>query len=338
MKAKKIIALTLACSMMMGVVAGCSKVSKVSNKSMTKAADKLDAVVYEDYEEFLEDGEDDIEDGVLVTLDKDAIEDALDEYDFDEDEIDDAVDMINDILDTDIDFSIDDIEEMALYGKVDDEPNVCVVAYIDLGNDEIAGQLFQGILDAQDDINDYVEDALEYMELDDIDYFSDFEFDLEQLSKDEFYFNGKDKGYLKTCVTIDRIEEFIEEDLPDILDDADLDVDEDDIEDVIDELEDEMPFEVAAFGVYFNGSKIVVTMIVSDDDDFIDDYESFMKTIGLASPTKVKLSDYAIKLAIVTLVPNVTNYINRATYAASQVAAHNQSIDEVTAMIDEYDY
>lgn len=327
MKTRKVVALVLCASMMMGIFAGCSKVSKVDNKKMEKAADKLDADVIDDVDDM-----DDVdpEDGVLLTLDKDAIEEYTE--DIDDDDIEEVLDLLNDYLDTDMELDLDEIEECSMFVYGDGEENMAVVAYIDIGNEEFAGQLFKGILDAQDDINDMIEDvADEY----DIDALEDFELNLKKLSKDEFYFNGKNKGYLKFGASKDEIIEAAEE----ILDEygSDLGASKSDIKDAKKSLKKELKYETVGFGVYFSGSSIVVTFILAEDEDFISDYETFMKTIGLDSVTKQKLSDYGKQLILPVggvMVMNISSYLNKARYAASQVEAHNREIEDVVAAID----
>ncbi|MCQ2527587.1 MAG: hypothetical protein MJ108_00545 [Saccharofermentans sp.] len=327
MKTRKIVALVLCASMMMGVFAGCSKVNKVNNKKMEKAANKLDIDVIDDVDDM-----DDVdpEDGVLLTLDKDALEDLLE--DVDSDDIDEVIDVLNDYLDTDMEFDIDEIEEVSLFAYGDGEENMAIVAYIDIGNDELAGQLFNGIVDMQDDVNDFIEDvADEY----DVDALEDFEFNLKKFSKDEYYFNGKNKGYLKFGTNKDDLIETMEEFLDEY--GSDLGASKSDIKDAKKSLKKEIKFETAGFGIYFNGSSIVVTFIFAEDDDFINDYETFMKTIGLDSVTKQKLSDYSKELILpVGLVSfaNIASYIAKAQYAASQVEAHNSEIDKVVAEIE----
>lgn len=330
MKSKKIIATVLCASMLLGIFTGCSKVGKVDNKKMEKAANKLDVDVFDDVDD-MEDA--DPEDGVLLTLDKDAMEDVLE--DVDDDDIEEVLDVLNDYLDTDMELDLDDIEECSVFVYGDGKENMAVVAYIDLGNDKIAGQLFKGILDAQDDIND---DITVLAGDEDIDIFDDFEFDLNELSKDEFYFNGKNKGYLKFGISKDDFVEVI----ADFIDDygKEMGASKSEIKEFKEELEDELNFEKMGGGIYFNGSSIVVTYIAAEDDDFISDYETFMKTIGLDSVTKQDLSDYAKENIMLPmggiLVMNVGAYLNRAKYAASEVRAHNERIDEVVAEIDSY--
>lgn len=330
MKKRKIVALLLSASMVMGAFTGCSKVKKVNQKSMEKAAEKFDAEVYDDVDDMEDIESDDLEDGVLLEFDNDAISDFVDDN-MDEDDIEEAIDMINEFLDTDIEIDLDDIEEASSYIRAEDG-NVMVIAQIDLGNEDVMGELFNGILDAQDDANDLIEDYLD--ELEDVEYFEDFEINLENLSRDEYYFNGNNVGYLKMSVTVEDIENFIEEDLPGIIDDLDMDIDEDDLEDVIDDVLDEFDFDIIAGGLYFNGSTVVLTAVFSDDEDFTADYEAYMKSLGLASPTDAELSDYGEKLVLGSLIPNIFSYITRARYAAEAVAQHNAEIEAVVAEID----
>lgn len=334
MKVRKLVALVLSASMLMGVVAGCSKVKKVDQKSMDKAADKLEAKTYDDYEDLMDVSEKDLKKGVYLSLDRDGIEDILDDLDDEVEEFDEVLEIINDSLDSDLDYDFDDLQEASLYARVD-KNSTCAVLYIDCGNDEIAADIFNTILDLQEDANDELEDILDDL---DMDYFEDFELDLNNLGKDEFYFNHKDTGYLKFCVTIEDIEDYVDNDLPEILDEIDLDVDEDDIEDELDEMMDEIPFDLAAGGIYFNGSVIVVTFIFSDDDDFIDDYDSFMKTIGLSSPTDVYLSDYTKKLITFTVFSNVARYITRARSVAESKALTQDYYPVGETIPDLYEY
>ena len=294
MKNKKIVAIVLSASMLMGVFTGCSKVKKVNLKSMDKAAEKAEAETYDDVEEFFEDGEDDLEDGVYLTLDEDSIEDLIDEANIDEDDIEDIIDEINDYLDADIDFSIDDLTEASVYLKVDDE-NIAVVAYVDVGESNLASEAF-AILTNEDNLED-AQDELEDL-ADEVDYdLGDFTLDLDKLSGDEYY-NGKNSGYIKFCFTQDFLDDIVENDITEAFEEADLDDYLEDVEDMA----DEMPYDLIAGGVYYNGGVIVITFIATDDDDMIDDYESFMSTIGLKSPTKVKPSKYVREVITTALV------------------------------------
>lgn len=288
MKTKKIVALLLSTTMLLGCVAGCSKVKKVDEKSMEKAADKVEVDVEEisDIDDLEDFDSDDLEDGILFTIDPDMIEDVMEEEHMDEDDIEEAIDMINDMMDAEIEFEIDDIEEISVYAQVDGD-NVAVVVYANLGDSNLASEAFRIMADSTEDINDELEDLA-----DDADYDLDgYEFNLKKLSGKEYY-NGKNSGYIKLCLTPDDIQDIIENEFKDAVEKADLDIDEDDIDDMADEIIDEIPYDIMAGGVYYNGGSLVVTFIASDDDDMIDQYDKFMKSIGLASPTDVKPSKY----------------------------------------------
>ena len=320
MNSKKIIAVLLSATMLMAAVTGCTKVKKVDLKSMDKAAEKVEAETYDDVEEFLDDGEDDLEDGVYLTMDEDAIEDVIDEIGIDDDDLEDIIDEINDYLDADIDFSLDDLTEAAVYLKVDDE-NVALVAYIDVGESNLASEVF-GIVTNEDNLED-AQDELEDL-ADEVDYDLDgFTIDLDKLGSDEYY-NGKNSGYIKFCITQDFLEDLVENDITEAFEEADLDDYLEDVEDMA----DEMPYDVMAGGIYYNGGVIVVTFIATDDEDMIEDYESFMSTIGLKSPTKVKPSKYLRELITTALVVS-------ASYEDQMKSSrHNAEITDVVAEID----
>lgn len=293
MKTKKIVALLLCATMLMGVVTGCKKVKKVDQASMEKAAEKVDIEVEEisDMDDLEDFDEDDLEDGVLFTIDSDMVEEIMEANRIDEDEIEDMIDEVNEFLDADIEFELDDIEEMSVYSQVDGE-NVAVVVYVNVGDSNIASEAFRILVDNAEDANDALEDFADMADYD----LDGYTINLKKLSGKEYY-NGKNAGYLKLCITPDDIKDFMEKDLMDALEAADADIDEDDIEDAIDEIDDVIPYDVMAGGVYYNGGSIIVTFIASDDDDMIAQYDKYLKSIGLASPTDVKPSKYLKKSA-----------------------------------------
>lgn len=333
MKIRKIIASFLCASMLLGSFAGCKKgeaskkskkdkekkkiekVVKVNNEAMREAADKLNADIIdvEEAKDFMSG------DCVLLVVDNPSAEDV--DYEDAQDEIDEFIDILNDYFNSDMELNLEDIKEFSWFQVNDGATNIAFTFYADLGNEEVAGQLFNGLMDSQDDLNDYLDIISAGSG---VKSFKSLELDFKKFSDEEFYFDGKDIGYWKLCASdeelIDSFCSFLENSS------EELDISKSDIDSLREKYKDEIRFGKVGFGIYFNGSSFVFTAIVSEDNDFISDYETFINTIGLEPITNMNLSDYCkdnILPLSTLLILNISTYLDRAKAAATYVDTYD---------------
>ena len=113
MKNTKVIACVLSAAMLAGVFSGCSgkKVTNISTEEFTKACDKTLKLEEVDIEDITDLEQEDLEDGIYLSLEQEDIEDMG---------IGDYIDMYLKSLDLDDIIEAEDIESAAVAAKMSD--------------------------------------------------------------------------------------------------------------------------------------------------------------------------------------------------------------------------
>ena len=314
MKNTKVIACVLSAAMLAGVFSGCSgkKVTNISTEEFTKACDKTLKLEEVDIEDITDLEQEDLEDGIYLSLEQEDIEDMG---------IGDYIDMYLKSLDLDDIIEAEDIESAAVAAKMSD-PSVIyeVEEPEDLEDVELEGayalQLTLADDDKAADIMEFIADKLDDLDLD----------VKKDLSKQEYY-AGKNDGYLKVHVEVDKLVKIVleNEDFQDALEDSDM---EDEITEALEALTGEAVVTVEVSGA---NVLILVGFGVNTDASTLGD---FVKAFGASDPTKIPHNQKVGEALVEGVADAVATYIEKAQEAAERVRQHNDEIQVVDDAIE----
>ena len=263
MKAKKIMAVLLAVSVI-GSVAGCAKVKKISEEDFISACESMGAEEVDPEDD--EPDSDALEDGVYMIMDHDYLEEHEDDF---TSALSSSVGMYGvDVPDADAILEIDDVEEIVVFAKMDE--NIDDISdsedISDLDVDAVVGMhITLTDADKVEDIMNGLSDTLDEMGV-----------NVEDLSSDEYYV-GKNEGYLRFNIAAeDLIASFVDSDTAAYL--ALLDAD-------IEEYLDGMTGDIAV-ATYINGEDMVIVFgaAVNNTVEYLDEFCGYLK---IDTPSKL---------------------------------------------------
>lgn len=261
MKAKKIMAVLLAVSVI-GSVAGCAKVKKITADDFIAACEKLGAEE-KDYDDATAADESDFEDGIYTVLDSDQVAEF-----YSQTENSSAGMMGVSAPDFNSIIEADDIEQMVVLIRAEQNFDSISEAddLADLDVDAVVA--IHVTLTGADMVEDIMDGLVE--NLDDIDI------DVENLSSDEYYV-GKNEGYLRCNISAeDLIAAYNDSDIAGYLEAMDAGVG-DSLEGLTGNV---------SVATYINGENMVVLVgaAVNNTTVSLDDFCGY---IGLQSPSKL---------------------------------------------------
>ncbi len=261
MKMKKIMAAVLAVSVMASV-AGCAKVKKITLDDFVAACEKMGAEEIDPDESGVD--SDDYADGIYTIMDHDYIEDHADDF-----TMSSELSMLGSSApDVDSIIDADDIDQMALFVKLDENTddvsdpedfsdldiNGVAAVHITLTEADMAEEIMGNIADLLDDLD----------------------IDVEELDSNEYYV-GKNEGYLKFNISAeDLAASFAESETAGYLEMLDVDVEE---------ITEGITGSISV-ATYINGENMVVIIggAVNNDPEYLDE---FCGNLGIPTPSSL---------------------------------------------------
>jgi hypothetical protein len=296
MKLRKAVALLLTVSVV-GSVAGCSKVKKVTQEDFISACEAMGAEEV-DPDDFSTLDDSDYGDGVYSILDHDYIEENLtsDTEDLSTNTMGMTAPDFTEIIDP------DDIEEMVAFvleeQNVSDVEDVGDVEDVDV-NAVVACHMTLSSADMTEELMGNLADFLD-----------EYDIDVEELSSNEYYV-GKNEAYLMVNVDAEMLKSaFLESDTYDLL----TQFSEEDIESAIEGLSGSV-----CVGFYINGENavLVIGAFVNNEPDSLSD---FVSDLGLTDPSTLP-SNEMVAEAIIGYVDDTVGTM--LSMFASMMAAYS---------------
>ena len=275
----KVIACVLAVTMLAGIFAGCSKTTKVTQKSFINACKKLKLEEIDPEDADRNSGMEALEDGLYTIKDGDYLEDAPEEVadyleSFGLDEIID-VDDVKSVSIAARGSGLDDLQDMSDPEELEDaKTDIAFATLIELDEDYVK------------DVMDYVEDQLDT-----------YDITTKNLSNKE-YLSSKNNGYYRLHVDISKLTKLLLEN-DDLMELIGAYYDEDDFEDLCKALSGDIAFslEVNKDSIFIIGGFSLNTKP--------SELNSFSSAFGASNPAKIPMNNKFVEEVIENLIANM---------------------------------
>ena len=287
MKRAKIISCLVAASMVLGLLAGCGKTSKVTTEQFEKACEKLGC---DEFDSEDNPDADDIEDGIYIIMDEDDIEDN-------EDQINESLGLIgfDDVVEA------DDIKSFGVFTKGNGLSDFENIGYNGLDDIEDLEFDFAVALQATLNDDDKCEDIMDFVE----DLLDDYDLDVDDLRADEYY-RSKTEGYLRVNIDIETLAEIAldNDDLMDLLDG--LGSDSDAIKDLLGNISGNI-----CVTLEVNGDSLILAIGVGFNTES-ETVSDFCKAVGIEDPSKLKTNEEFVESIVDSIAKNVMKFMSLA--------------------------